>query len=59
MRVVLAGLALASILGRLTYVTSAIVGPQNRRSSSWPVLGPETDLEIVNKVIAPDGHSRW
>lgn len=57
MRVVSAALALASVVGQLAHAGSAVIGPQNRRSSVG-VLGPVTDLEIVNKIIAPDGYFR-
>ena len=41
-------------------VTAAIVGPQNRPvpGKMANVLGPVADLEIVNKVISPDGFPR-
>jgi len=58
MRLVSAGLALASVVGQFAHGGSAVtIGPQNRRSSVG-VLGPVTDLEIVNKIIAPDGYFR-
>ncbi|KIK22215.1 laccase [Pisolithus microcarpus 441] len=52
----LASLALASILVNFSTAAS-VVGPVQRRSSA-NVLGPVTDLEITNKVIAPDGFPR-
>lgn len=58
MRLVSAGLALASVVGQFAHGGSAVtIGPQNRRSSVG-VLGPVTNLEIVNKIIAPDGYFR-
>lgn len=52
----LASLALVSLFVHLSTAAS-VIGPLHRRSSA-NVLGPVTDLEVVNKVIAPDGYSR-
>lgn len=52
----LTSLILASLPVHLSTAAS-VIGPLQRHSSA-SVLGPVTDLEVVNKVIAPDGYSR-
>ncbi|KAL4072079.1 laccase [Scleroderma citrinum] len=53
-------LILAAALIRSPSVRSAIIGPEDRRASygSMNVVGPVTDITIVNKDIAPDGFTR-
>jgi len=53
-------LILAITLIHPAAATSALTGAEVRRapSQSSNVLGPVTNIEIVNKNIAPDGFTR-
>jgi len=53
-------LILAITLIHSPAVTSALTGAETHRASSQSTnaLGPVTNIEIVNKNIAPDGFTR-
>ncbi|KAL4072061.1 laccase [Scleroderma citrinum] len=56
----LAGFIIAISFTHSLSIAAAIIGPQNRRDpeENANVLRSVSDLEIVNKIVSPDGFSR-
>jgi len=57
---IFAGLIFAITFANSFHAIATVIRPQNRRETAKRenVLGPVADLEIVNKVVSPDGFPR-